>query len=103
MRKLLTQKELCELLRIKYSTLYRMMNDGRFEVRPVNGRGNKLLFDSDAVETWIKSRQTPVAHAAGIRIAKNEKKHARDFAERQQRAADALQRHALNRNGKEQN
>ena len=103
MRKLLTQKELCELLRIKYSTLYRMMNDGRFEVRPVNGRGNKLLFDPDAVDAWIKSCQSPVAHATSIRIAKSEKKHARDFAERQQRADDALQRHALNRGGKKQN
>ena len=58
MKKLLTRRELCEVLCITYPTLNRMMNDGRFDVRPVNGRNRKLLFDPDAVEAWIKRQQT---------------------------------------------
>jgi hypothetical protein len=35
-----------------------MMDTGEFTVSPVNGRRRKLLFDPDAVEAWVKSRQT---------------------------------------------
>jgi len=64
-KKLLTQSEVCERLRLKYGTLNRMMNAGDF-VPPVNGRRRKLLFDPEAVEAWIKSRQkrtSPVTSA----------------------------------------
>ena len=94
MKKLLTRKELCELLRIGDSTLYRMIKAGEF-ILPVNGRGRKSLFCPDAVEAWVKSRQQPVAQAT----VTSPTAKARDFAERQKRAAEALARHTINRKG----
>ena len=95
MKKLLTQKELCELLSISYPTLNRMMNDGRF-IQPVNGRGKKLLFDHDAVDAWLseKNRAPP---QVSVPPGRSEKQRARDFAERQERAQRALERHGFNR------
>jgi hypothetical protein len=46
-----------------------MMNTGDF-VPPVNGRGRKLLFDPDAVEQWVKSRQSPDNKSFELRQAK---------------------------------
>ena len=97
MKRLLTRKELCKWLGIGDSTLYRMTKAGEF-ILPVNGRGRKSLFCPDAVEAWIKSRQQPVAQTAATSPAKSEKK-SRDFAERQLRAQQSLERHGLNRNG----
>jgi len=59
MKRLLTQGEVCELLRCSYSTLCRMMNAGDF-LSPINGRGKRLLFCSDAVEKWIQARQQQI-------------------------------------------
>ena len=98
MKKLLTRKELCELLCISDSTRYRMTKTGEF-ILPVNGQGRKLLFDPDAVEAWIKSRQQPVAQSATTNPTKTEKQKSRDFAERQLRAQQALERHVANRKG----
>jgi hypothetical protein len=69
-----------------------MINDGRF-IQSVNGRGKKLLFDPDAVEAWVKSRQSPVASTAVTSLSKSEKAKTRAFAERQQRAEQSLERH----------
>ena len=88
MKKLLTQGEVCELLRMRYGTLNRMLNAGGF-VAPVNGRGKKLLFDPDAVEAWIKSRQQQVAPAANSQRKRDKK----SFEQRQAAADAALQRH----------
>ena len=98
MKRLLNRKELCEWLGIGDSTLYRMMKAGEF-ILPVNGRGRKSLFCPDAVEAWIKSRQQPVAQTAATNPTKSENQKNRDFAERQLRAQQSLERHGLNRNG----
>ena len=95
MKKLLTQKELCEMLCIKYTTLNRMMNDGRFDVSPINGRYRKLLFDPDAVEEWIKRQQTVIPAPTPPAQHRRDKKA---FDRRQEEAARALERHR--RNGK---
>ena len=94
MNKLLTQRDLCELLRVQYSTLNRWLNAGTFP-QPVNGRGKKLLFDPDAIEDWVKSRQQPA-----VPIPTPSTKRRRDknsFEQRQVAAQAVLQRHATER------
>ena len=98
MKRLLTRKELLELLGIGDSTLYRMTKAGEF-ILPVNGQGRKSLFCPDAVEAWVKSRQQPVAQTAATNPTKSERQKSRNFAERQLRAQQSLERHGLNRGG----
>jgi excisionase family DNA binding protein len=95
MQKLLTRGEVCERLRISYSTLCRMMNAGGF-ISPVNGRGRKLLFDPDALETWIKARQSPVTTPT-ITSPTQQK---RQDKEKQQRLAEARKRLEMHRKPK---
>jgi len=94
MKRLLTQREVCELLRVQYSTLNRMMNAGDF-VSPVNGRGRKLLFCPDTVEEWIKRRQQSVAPTPTTPAKRRRDK--KSFEQRQAAAEIALQRHAAER------
>ena len=92
-KKLLTQREVCERLRLKYGTLNRMMNADDF-VPPINGRGRKLLFDPDAVEAWIKSRQQRIPPATSATQRRRDKK---SFDQRQKAASASLQQHANGR------
>ena len=93
MRKMFTQADVCELLGIHYSTLNRMLNASEF-IAPLNGRGRKLLFDPDAVETWIKSRQSPpIPTPAVINPAKKLRQEEKAYRERQEAARAALERH----------
>ena len=95
MKQLLTREKLCEWLCITYPTLNRMMNDGRFNVQPVNGRGKKLLFDPDAVEAWIKSRQQPVTPV--VPSSAQQRRRDKSFQRRQANAAAVLAQHDSNR------
>jgi len=90
MKRLLTQGELCELLRIKYSTLCRMLNAGDC-VSPVNGRGRKLVFDPDAVEAWLKSRQSQMIPAVTSPIPTKQKQREKDRKRRLEQARAALE------------
>ena len=94
MNKLLTQRDLCELLRVQYSTLNRWLNAGTFP-QPVNGRGKKLLFDPAAIEDWIKSRQQSAAPAFTSPAKRRRDK--KSFEQRQTAAQAVLQRHAIER------
>ena len=94
MKRLLTRKELCELLRIEYSTLNRMMNAGEF-IASVNGRGRKLLFDPDALERWLQDRQQSVTPTATT--SKQRRKDKKAFEQRQADAQSTLDRHSRNR------
>ena len=94
MKKLLTQRDLCELLRVQYSTLNRWLNAGTFP-QPVNGRGRKLLFDPVAIEDWVKSRQQPVVLTTTPPAKRRRDK--KSFEERQAAAQAVLQRHATER------
>jgi len=94
MKKLLTQGEVCKQLRIHYSTLCRMMNANEF-IPPVLGRGRRLVFDPDAVEAWIKARQSVVNPA--ITTSSQRKRDKKSFDQRQADADASLQRHAENR------
>ena len=96
MRRLLTRKELCELLGISYSTLNRLMNAG--ELTPVFGRNRKLAFCPDVVEAWIKSRQpSPISSPPVSNPAKQNRKAEADFAARQNAAKIRLLAHAEGR------
>jgi len=91
MKRLLTQGEVCERLRIHYSTLCRMMNAGDF-IPAVNGRGRKLLFDPDAVEAWIKSRQ-PSIDTPPVTSPTKQRQLDKDKKRRLEAARASLERH----------
>jgi excisionase family DNA binding protein len=96
MKKLLTRKELCELLRISGSTLYRIQKDG--ELLSVNGRGKKQTFDPDTVEAWIKSHRTaPIPVFDTITPAKVLQHETEDFEKRQNHAKMRLLAHSAGR------
>ena len=97
MDRLLTTREVCDLLRISYPTLNRWMNDGRF-VTSV-GRG-KLLFDPDTVEAWIKNQQTPPIPASTTTSPTKRKSQEKDAKRRAELARQALDRHAAGRKTK---
>ena len=100
MRRLLTRKELCELLGISYSTLNRLMNAG--VIYPVFGRGRKLMFGPDDVDALIRSRQSssrspPPLPSSISSPAKQNRKVEADFAARQNDAKNRLLAHAEGR------
>jgi len=94
--------DLVLLLRMSGSTIDRRVRDARkgltdFPV-PISAPGQRLLWDKRSVDQWLANRAnatTPVVQAVASPSVK-----ARDFAERQKRAAEALARHGFNRNGK---
>ena len=92
MRRLLTQGEVCELLRCSYSTLCRMMNAG-YLVPSINGRGRKLLFDPDAIEAWIQARQQTVIPAVSSPPPTKQKQPDKDRKRRLQAARETLEKH----------
>ena len=97
MEKLLTQREVCELLRISYPTLNRKMNAGDF-VPAVNGRGKKLLFDPDTVRSWIKSQQqiAPTSASPNVSNPAHQKREEIAYRDRQKAAQKVLARHGIN-------
>ena len=92
MKRLLTQGEVCELIRCSYSTLCRMMNENRF-VTPVNGRGRKLIFCSDAVGNWIKARQQQAESTVSSPFPSKQKKQDKERKRRLEAAHIALEKH----------
>ena len=94
MNRLLTQGEVCELLRISYPTLCRWLNAETFP-QPVNGRRRKLLFDPDAVEAWIKNQRGPPVSTPAVTCSTKQRNDTRSFQERQRLAELSLQKHSL--------
>ena len=93
MKKMFTQVDVCKLLGIHYSTLNRMLNANEF-VPPLFGRNRKLIFDPDAVEAWIKSRQSsPVPAPPVSNPAKKQRQEEKAYQERQEAARAALDKH----------
>ena len=96
MKKLLTRKEICEKLGITEGMLRRRMDDNDF-INPVFSRG-KLLFDPDALECWLASRQSsPIPVPPVSNPAKQNRKAEADFAARQSAAKIRLLAHAEGR------
>lgn len=51
-KKILNHTELAQFLGVGTTTLYRMIEDGRFPVEPIAGT---KLYSLDKVEEWIKN------------------------------------------------
>ena len=93
--------DLVALLRLSRSTIDRRTREARdgksdFPL-PISAPGQRLLWDKRSVDQWLANRANvaaPVVHAVT-----NSPVKARDFAERQKRAAEALARHTINRKG----
>jgi excisionase family DNA binding protein len=92
MEKLLTVREVTDLLRISYSTLYRWLSAGTFPA-PVNGRGKKLLWHLSQIEDWANYRQSQSAISATATSPTQRKQREKDYRERLAAADRALQRH----------
>jgi len=93
MKRLLTKDDLCALFCCSESTVYRRIKSGEWQ--SVNRRGQKLLFDPDTVEAWIKSRQqvVPISTPHITNGAKQQQREQEQWKTRQVRAAAALDRH----------
>ena len=94
MEKLLTTKEVCELVRVKYPTIDRWLKAGTFP-KPITGRGRKLLWTQESIETWMKKEDVIIVHKPSPAEAKKalraRQKKARDVVkQRYQAARDAL-------------
>ena len=90
MERLLTVRELMDLLQISYPTLYRWRKDGTFP-QPVNGsgRGKKLLWHPAGIERWSNYRQSlsSASEQAGM--------GGETFKRRQESALATLARHGI--------
>jgi len=94
--------DLVALLRLSRSTIDRRTREARdgktdFPL-PISAPGQRLLWDARAVEQWLAVRNKPPPQV-DVLPAKSDKRKSRDFAERQERAQRALERHRLNRKG----
>ena len=56
MEKLLTTREVAEILGIKHRTLYRWMQTGIFDITPVRISPKAVRFRESDVKAWIESR-----------------------------------------------
>jgi len=92
MEKLLTVCEVTDLCRISYSTLYRWLSAGKFPA-PVNGRGNKLLWNPSQIEDWANYRQSQSATGTTVTSPVKRKQQEKDYRERQAAAERSLERH----------
>ena len=65
MTRLLTKKELCELLNVSPQTLYRWVDNCTFPA-PINGRGRgkKLMWGEQQIEEWINRQSAPIQSPA---------------------------------------
>ena len=92
MERLLTVREVTELLRISYPTLYRWLKAGTFP-QPINGRGRKLLWHPADVERWSNYRQPDSGASARSKL------NAKSWKQRQESASARLSQHGIVREG----
>jgi len=99
MKKLLTMRETCELLRISYSTLHRWLN-ARAVPMPVNGRGRgkRMLWSEESLLAWVnRHSEQPAPAPPSVSSQTHRNRETKSFQERQRLAAETLQRHRLAR------
>jgi len=97
--------DLVALLRLSRSTIGRRIaaaREGKCEFPlPISAPGQRLLWNARTVEQWLSDNTKPPTPVnANVPIAKSAKQQSRDFAERQLRAQQTLERHRLNRTRK---
>jgi hypothetical protein len=96
-KRLITSRELREMLNVSESTFSRILDRG--EIVPVFGRRRKLLFDPDAVANFIAARQS-LARAPptpAVTTPSQAKRETKEWEMRQAEAAKRLQAHQENR------
>lgn len=95
MNRLLTQKEVCALVRITYPTLCRWLNTETFP-QPVNGRKRKLLWTEQSISEWM-NRQVSQIITPSITYSKEQRQQDRARQRNVELARQALERHAAGR------
>ena len=95
MQKLLTRRDLCEMLQISYPTLCRWLNANMIP-QPLNGRRKKLLWCPTTIEQWIRERQQPVA-TAHVTSPAQQRQQAKAHEQRQEAAHATLAKHGIDR------
>jgi predicted DNA-binding transcriptional regulator AlpA len=99
MEKLLTVRDVTNLLQISYSTLCRWLDAGTFP-QPVNGRNRKLLWTEQSVVEWTNRQSTPVNSTPLPNVSPSQqKRETKAFQQRQEAAKQTLERHANYRKG----
>lgn len=96
MEHILTQREVCVLIRISYPTLARWLTAGTFP-QPINsrGKGKKLLWSQDAITQWIHQQQSTPSSVTLSKVNSVQRKQeaAKSFEQRQLTAQKILERH----------
>jgi hypothetical protein len=77
------------------SSIATLIDTGEF-IAPLNGRGRKLLFDPDAVEAWVKSRQPPMPTPTVLGTVA-QRRQGQDRKRRLEAAHAALDAHRMNK------
>jgi predicted DNA-binding transcriptional regulator AlpA len=96
MERLLTIKDVTEMVCLSYSTLHRQMKVGAFP-QPVNGRGRKLLWTKESIETWTNRQEISVANMPVASTAAQQRRKTKDFLQRQEAAKASLAKHQVGR------
>ena len=101
MEKLLDLKDVLDSCRCSYPTLARWMSANLFP-QPLNGRGKKLLWAEQQIFDWIESRRQQSTQAPTFSLPnhRQERRKMKDFAERQEAARQALERHSTGNTNK---
>ena len=92
MEKLLTLRDILELLGISYSSLRRWMNEQTFPPS-VSGRGKKLLWTESSIKSWMNQQSTPVNVSTSLVTTLPKQRKTDDAAYQAARAA--LERHRV--------
>jgi len=98
--RILEVEDVITLFRRSRATIDRWVREARdgksdFPV-PFSAPGRRMLWDAHVIEQWLENRNK-AASSFNVHTAKTEKQKTREFAERQQRAKQALERHGINR------
>ena len=93
MNKLLTVRDLTDMLQVSYPTLYRWLNAGSFPA-PLTGRGRKLLWTQSAIEEWMCRPSTLIENTTPS-TATEQRRERKAYEQRQEAAKATLARHGI--------
>jgi predicted DNA-binding transcriptional regulator AlpA len=103
MEQLLVVDQVLDLLQISRPTLDRYIRLARngelaFPLPIQMGAKRKRLWNAQSIEDWASYRHKPSVMAVAVNTTKQSRKAAKDFNERQQRAAAILAKHGITNN-----
>ena len=98
--RILEVEDVITLFRRSRATIDRWVREARdgksdFPV-PFSAPGRRMLWDAHVIEQWLENRNK-AASPVNVPATKTERQKACEFAERQKRARQALERHGINR------